>query len=285
MTVQQDVLARAAKRIGYYAPNDPKPGSESGRYWAAKAKLPWLAGPSTSVWWCMLFVSMCLDEVGQINAIGGFSYNTDVTLNRNRSRLVSVGNARPGDIVIYNWGGRGGTDHVGFVEKNLGNGWIQTIEGNTSSGQAGSQSAGNGVWRRQRRSDIAAIIRPAYTGDTTGKANDHVAKSTDEYWWGKGVTTLLQAALGTTRDGIISSQDPANKRFVPNSAEGWEWSSRPQGSRMVIALQKKLGVTADGLFGQQTAKALQKKLKVTQDGFVGSKTVEALYKALKAGKF
>ena len=121
MTVQQDVLARAASRIGYYAPNDPQPGSEAGRYWANKVNQAWLAGPSKTIWWCMLFVSMCLDEIGQIDSIGGFSYNTDVTLNRNRSRLVSVGNARPGDIVIYNWGGRGGTDHVGFVEKNLGN--------------------------------------------------------------------------------------------------------------------------------------------------------------------
>ena len=166
MSVADNVLARAAARIGYYAPDDPQPGSEAGRYWAARTGQQWLAGPSDSVWWCMLFVSMCLDECGQIDAIGGFSFNTDYTVNKVRQHpdayFVSVYDAKPGDVVIYNWDG-GGTDHVGFVEKNLGGGTLQTIEGNTSSGDYGSQSAGNGVWRRVRNHSIAYVIRPAYT--------------------------------------------------------------------------------------------------------------------------
>ncbi len=31
MSVADNVLARAAKEIGYYAPDDPQPGSEAGR--------------------------------------------------------------------------------------------------------------------------------------------------------------------------------------------------------------------------------------------------------------
>ena len=166
MSVAYDVLARAAARIGYYAPDDPNPGSEAGRYWAARTGQQWLAGPSDSVWWCMLFVSMCLDECGQIDAIGGFSFNTDYTVNKVRQHpdayFVSVYDAAPGDVVIFNWDG-GGTDHVGFVERNLGGGVLQTIEGNTSSGSYGSQSAGNGVWRRVRSESIAYVIRPAYS--------------------------------------------------------------------------------------------------------------------------
>ena len=34
MSGPADVLYHAAKRIGYYAPDDPEPGSEAGRYWA-----------------------------------------------------------------------------------------------------------------------------------------------------------------------------------------------------------------------------------------------------------
>ena len=47
----------------------------------------------------------------------------------------------------------------------------------------------------------------------------------------------------------------------------------------VKALQKKLGVTADGIFGPDTAKAvkaLQKKHGLTVDGIVGPKTLAAL---------
>ena len=105
MSVADNVLARAAARIGYYAPDDPQPGSEAGRYWAARTGQQWLAGPSDSVWWCMLFVSMCLDECGQIDAIGGFSFNTDYTVNKVRQHpdayFVSVYDAQPGDVVIY----------------------------------------------------------------------------------------------------------------------------------------------------------------------------------------
>ena len=79
-----NVHARAAMRNGYYAPDDPEPGSEAGRYWAARTGQQWLAGPSDSVWWCMLFVSMCLDEVGEIDAIGGVFFNPDLNVNKGR---------------------------------------------------------------------------------------------------------------------------------------------------------------------------------------------------------
>ena len=89
MSKIDEVLGHAAFRIGYYAPDDPEPGSEAGRWLADKMNQPWLAGPSTSVWWCMCFVSMCFDMAGEIDAIGGFSYNTDVTKRRMRQVPIS----------------------------------------------------------------------------------------------------------------------------------------------------------------------------------------------------
>ncbi|MFC3986422.1 CHAP domain-containing protein [Streptosporangium jomthongense] len=43
--------------------------------------------------------------------------------------------AKPGAIVFFDWSGRDGIppiDHVGIVERNLGDGRVQTIEGNTA---------------------------------------------------------------------------------------------------------------------------------------------------------
>lgn len=292
MSIQQQVLANAAKRIGYYAPNDPNPGSEAGRYWTARGKGAWLSGPSRSIWWCMLFVSMCLDEAGQIGAIGGFSYNTDVTIRQARAAgcpFVSVDHARPGDVVIFNWDG-GGTDHVGFVEKNLGGGWLQTIEGNTSSGSGGSQSAGNGVWRRQRNHSIAAVIRPRYTG-TSDFASPKISFNNGEPLvvdgtWGVRTTAKFQGYMGTFLDGIVSDQASSNSQYVPAAGSGWEWVGSPSsGSALIRAVQKKVGSSADGIIGPNTVSALQRHLGVGVDGYAGPKTVSALQYRLNAKSF
>lgn len=191
MTTPQRVLEIAASRIGYYAPNDPLPGSEAGRYvadlWARYSSLAdaradgcynweggasWLRGPSKSIWWCCLFVSMCYHMAGGRNMPGIPNYNCDNLKSKVRSANVPgafiLGNkrdAQPGDFVLFDWGGDGSCDHIGIVELNCG-GYIQTIEGNTSGSNGGSQSSGNGVWRRTRNwSTVNCIIRPIYTGD------------------------------------------------------------------------------------------------------------------------
>ncbi|MGI5285236.1 CHAP domain-containing protein [Nonomuraea polychroma] len=79
--------------------------------------------------------------------------------------------AFPGAIVFFDWGGRDGIpfiDHVGIVEKNLGDGRVVTIEGNT----------GDACKRRVRGpSVIAGFWNPDYskesdmTGDAIYKAN------------------------------------------------------------------------------------------------------------------
>lgn len=278
MSVQTDVLARAASRIGYYAPNDPEPGSESGRYWANRGKGAWLAGPSTSIWWCMLFVSMCLDEVGQMDSIGGFSYNTDVTIRQARAagcQFVSVANAQPGDVVIYNWTGDAFTDHVGFVEKNLGGGRLQTIEGNTSSGAAGSQSAGNGVWRRVRSAAISHIIRPKYSGSSSapswylepdGVWGDKSRNRFNEVMglpqgtgWGEGCARMQQF-LNQAVDAYAIHSLTGDYKLVVDGVDGertwkvyqywWNRSKIPAGRSIEV----------DGVWGPDTCTAIQHSL-------------------------
>ena len=263
MSVAQQVLARAASRIGYYAPNDPQPGSESGRYWAARSGQQWLAGPSESVWWCMLFVSMCLDECGQVGAIGGFSFNTDYTVNKVRQHpdayFVSVYDAQPGDVVIYNWDG-GGTDHVGFVEKNLGGGTLQTIEGNTSSGDYGSQSAGNGVWRRVRNHSIAYVIRPAYT-DAPGSSS--VAGPAD--------IRALQRAVRANPDNV-AGPNTRSRCYALAAASSWGGKTFPFG---VAFTQSVVGTTQDGVWGDASEEAHDATVEAVQAA-VGSE-VDGVY--------
>lgn len=55
-------------------------------------------------------------------------------------------NPQPGDLVLFDWDGDGGADHIGLVEKVNADGSIGTIEGNTENPQTGVE----GVWRRTR---------------------------------------------------------------------------------------------------------------------------------------
>ena len=263
MSVAQQVLARAASRIGYYAPDDPQPGSEAGRYWAERTGQQWLAGPSDSVWWCMLFISMCLDECGQIDAIGGFSFNTDYTVNQVRKHpeayFVSVYDARPGDIVIYDWDG-GGTDHVGFVEKNLGGGTLQTIEGNTSSGDYGSQSAGNGVWRRVRNHSIAYVIRPAYTDSEESSAPS-----------GPADIRALQRAVRANPDNV-AGPNTRSRCYALAAASNWGGNTFPFG---VAFTQSVVGTEQDGIWGPASEEAHDNTVEAVQSA-VGSE-VDGIY--------
>lgn len=286
MSKIDEVLSHAAYRIGYYAPDDPEPGSEAGRWLAKKMGQPWLAGPSESVWWCMCFVSMCFDMAGEIDAIGGFSYNTDVT--KNRMEKVSIEDAQRGDVVLFDWDRDGLTDHVGIVEANLGDGWLQTIEGNTSPSNAGSQSAGNGVYRRQRSWGIDCVLRPAWSDEESEESSEGTNAMNDA-WWGRATTYALQASLNTPADGIISDQDIYYADDITRAGTGWEFDDDPEeGSEVIYALQEKLGVEADGFIGRDTIAALQQHLKdrghdLEVDGVAGYRTVECLQYELSHG--
>lgn len=286
MSKIDEVLSHAAYRIGYYAPDDPEPGSEAGRWLAKKMGQPWLAGPSEDIWWCMAFVSMCFDMSGEIDAIGGFSYNTDVT--KNRMEKVSIEDAQRGDVVLFDWDQDGLTDHVGIVEANLGDGWLQTIEGNTSPSNAGSQSAGNGVYRRQRSYGIDCVLRPKWS-DADAEEFSEGTNAMNDAWWGRATTYALQASLNTPADGIISDQDIYFADDITRAGTGWEFDDDPDyGSEVISALQQKLGVEVDGIIGPDTISALQQHLKnrghdLEVDGVAGYRTVECLQYELSNG--
>ena len=96
--------------------------------------------------------------------LGGYTVSVVDMADRGDHGLkrISLEEARPGDWVYFNWAGGDSVDHVGLFISRAGDS-VSTIEGNTSSGDLGSQSNGGGVFRRVRdRSLIAAVVRPPF---------------------------------------------------------------------------------------------------------------------------
>lgn len=98
-------------------------------------------------------------------------------------------------------------------------------------------------------------------------------------WWGVDTTKLLQKIFGTPVDGIVSNQDPAQKKYLLRAdSKSWDFKGKGNGSNLIGAMQKKVGVKDDGFMGPKTIKAWQKYLGVSVDGKMGEKTVKALQK-------
>lgn len=94
--------------------------------------------------------------------------------------------------------------------------------------------------------------------------------------WGPATTKLAQKVFGTPVDGIVSNQYKAYKdknKGLSSSTFEWETTPGKSGSVLIKAIQKKVGVEADGHIGPKTIKAMQKWLGTTQDGYVSRPSV------------
>lgn len=106
-------------------------------------------------------------------------------------------------------------------------------------------------------------------------------------YFGTATVKATQKWLKTEIDGIVSRQPKCNKKYLVRAVDGvWKFTDNYKGgSLMVKALQKKVGVTADGYMGKNTVKALQKYLNkkgydLSVDGYMGVATVKAWQKYL-----
>jgi Putative peptidoglycan binding domain len=128
--------------------------------------------------WCQEFVWVVLDHFGVATAK---TPSTVAAANDwfARKRLVEkFEDLRPGDQIFYNFSAaeantRPFIEHTGMVLERPSGGNVVTIEGNTSSGTSGSQSNGEGVYKRTRpasyfvcggRPDWAGAKAPAQSG-------------------------------------------------------------------------------------------------------------------------
>lgn len=191
MSAAKNVLYCARQWIGYSRWDDPEPGTVFGRWYAG------LAGDSyfgeSGVPYCAMFVSYCLNWAG-VEAAGlpGSYVPWILSANSDAGRLVANEDAQPGDLVMFDWQGDGVADHIGIVEENHADeGWMQTIEGNTSSGSGGSQSNGGGVYRRARNySSIIGVARPYY--ETQEEEDDMLSEHQDML-----LATIYEQVTGT----------------------------------------------------------------------------------------
>ena len=108
-------------------------------------------------------------------------------------------------------------------------------------------------------------------------------------FWGSATTRRLQQELGTTVDGVVSSQSVYWRDANPGLTTGWQWVSDALGSRVIAALQARIGMDSgqrDGKIGPQTIRALQRYLGTPVDGVISreSQAVMALQRRLNAGR-
>lgn len=106
-------------------------------------------------------------------------------------------------------------------------------------------------------------------------------------YWGSATTRRMQQVLGTPVDGVVSSQSAIWRADNPGLTSGWDWDSGiPNGSRMISAWQRVLGVNRDGLLGPNTIRAFQRRMGTPVDGVLSaeSKAIMALQRRLNEGK-
>lgn len=180
-------LARAAARakVEQAASAGPAVALRWARMWIGRTEQP--PGSNTAPWgltawqqafggwlvgqaWCGVFAGTALKNAGVVvtSRVASVALILDDALHarngmhavlyRRATRMGDVGFGRPGDLL----GLFGESTHVAIIERRVPGGY-QTIEGNTSAGDSGSQSNGGGCFRRIRPdSAVVYIVRPQY---------------------------------------------------------------------------------------------------------------------------
>ncbi len=87
--------------------------------------------------WCASFVTWSLEKAGHKMEGGGWAavqtWVRAAEAGNNNLEIVSAEDARPGDIVTYDWGGQedfGADGHIGFLASNVEGGKFTALEGN-----------------------------------------------------------------------------------------------------------------------------------------------------------
>lgn len=214
--------------------------------------------------WCDIFISWVGVNANARHIIGRAAYTpSHAEWFRSQGRWGHV--PRRGAIAFFDFpDGVHRIQHVGIVESVRSDGRIVTIEGNTSAG-FGSQSNGNGVFRRVRsQSLVVGYGYPEYGREQNVRLMPKQRASRGsrppliiDGQWGRNTTRALQRWLGIPDDGEIG---PVTRK----------------------ALQRKLGLFPDGSWGRITHRKLQRALGVTVDGQWGKETIRALQRKLNS---
>lgn len=223
--------------------------------------------------YCVVFVAWVFNKANAFNLFNGGKkvalcsalYN----YHKGKGQAVSVNNLTPGCIVFYDFSGaKKATSHVGIVESVSGSN-IVAIEGNTSSGSSGSQSNGDGVYRRTRAIKyVSCAYRPAYDDAPASKgiptdifvrwiqrligAAEDGEAGTETY----GKCPLLKTTLNQTHPAVYAAQVYLMALGYDIGKDGADGVYGGDTARAVAAYQKDHGLTADGEIGGNTWKKI-----------------------------
>ena len=182
--------------------------------------------------WCAVFVTDALKQTGTkcnyFPSTVAFDLRDKAVIG---SAFVDKYNLKPGDILTFDWDGDGSGDHVGIVEKVIGYGVYQTIEGNVS----------NSCGRRTRyASSIICGIRPQYTESQPEKEEE--------------VYNFALVKKGSRSNAVKMCQAALNIRN--NAGLEVDGYCGPLTEAAIKAWQKKKGIYPDGMCGAKTWPAL-----------------------------
>lgn len=200
MTTPQDVLAIAAREIGY---KESPVGSNRNKFgvWYGMNDQPW----------CAMFVSYCFYQANlplKISTSKGFAYCPyGVKWFREKGQLLKT--PKIGDVVFFDWQNDGVSDHVGIVESVNTDGTITTIEGNT---REGNDSNGGMVMRRKRQMKVVqGFGRPPYN-----EISNPPTEPDSPVWPGRYIA--LRTPPFMQGDDVLTWQQQMIKR-------GWDFGS------------------------------------------------------------
>lgn len=252
MSTRRQVIQSAASHIGYVEQRTTKyPHGNVTVFWAQmEAVLNLHQDALQGQPWCAAFVNSVLVDNGIRGLLDGpalpFYTPSMEHWAKDTGRWRDSIDLKPGDVLIFT---ESKTIHTGFLEKQVDANTVQTIEGNTSPGNSGSQANGGGVYRRRRK---RSWVRGGIDMSDFYDGHDDITVT------GRlDVTTVseLQSWLNTER---------AAAAMRGRSVRAWPV------------------LTVDGEMGPQTTKALQCLLVVEPDGEFGPKSARALEVLLEA---
>lgn len=222
---------------------------------------------------------------------GGATYTGNLSVNltaRGWRRIApDLGILQPGDILLND------SHHVCMVISGHGRSAIiaqASIDerGRAAGGRAGDQTGYETNERRVYgyRHGWNCILRYKDTAVASAPAKTTGGVSVDGYW-GAETTLALQRILGTTEDGIVSSQYSGNRGILKACTGGWQWTKHPDGSQLITKMQRIMGLEPDGIAGIDFVHGLEKRYGFAPDKGLDypSNTIKRMQAAINAGKF